>query len=74
MPIQEQPIQTMSWNPNGQLYKIEQQGWRVEMNRYRAVADYELPHAFYLQREDRPELSVRLLVREWRPDIPVRDQ
>jgi hypothetical protein len=35
------------------------------MSRYKTVAEYELPHAFYLEREDQPELSVRLLVREW---------
>ena len=67
MPIQGEAIQNMRWNEQGQLYKIEQRGWRVEMNRYKRVADFELPHAFYLEREDRPELSVRLLVREWQP-------
>ena len=67
MPIQGEEIHSISWNENGQLYKIEQSGWRVEMNRYKVIADYELPHAFYLEREDRPELSVRLLVREWQP-------
>jgi len=67
MPVQGEEIQYISWNEPGQLYKLEQRGWRVEMGRYKAVADYELPHAFYLEREDRPELSVRLLVREWLP-------
>ena len=67
MPIQGEEIQNISWNEHGQLYKFEQRGWRVEMGRYKAVADYELPHAFYLEREDQPELSVRLLVREWQP-------
>lgn len=67
MPIQDEEVQSISWNEYGQLYKIEQRGWRVEMGRYKAIADYELPHAFYLEREDRPELSVRLLVREWLP-------
>ena len=67
MPIQGEAIHNISWNEHGQLYRLEQNGWRVEMNRYKAIADYELPHAFYLEREDRPELSVRLLVREWRP-------
>jgi outer membrane biogenesis lipoprotein LolB len=67
MPIQGEEIQYISWNEPGQLYKLEQSGWRVEMGRYKAVADYELPHAFYLEREDQPELSVRLLVREWLP-------
>ena len=67
MPIQGEEIQYISWNEPGQLYKLEQSGWQVEMSRYKAVADYELPHAFYLEREDQPELSVRLLVREWLP-------
>ena len=67
MPVQGEEIQYISWNEPGQLYKLEQSGWQVEMSRYKAVADYELPHAFYLEREDQPELSVRLLVREWLP-------
>lgn len=67
MPMQGEEIQTISWNEQAQLYKLEQSGWRVEMNRYKTVAGYELPHAFYLEREDQPELSVRLLVREWQP-------
>ncbi len=67
MPIQGEEIQNISWNERGQLYRFEQRGWRVEMNRYKVIADYELPHAFYLEREERPELSVRLLVREWQP-------
>ena len=67
MPVQGEEIQYISWNEPGQLYKLEQRGWQVEMGRYKAVAGYELPHAFYLEREDRPELSVRLLVREWQP-------
>ena len=67
MPIQGEEIQNISWNEHGQLYKLEQRGWRVEMGRYKAIASYDLPHAFYLEREDSPELSVRLLVREWQP-------
>jgi hypothetical protein len=42
-------------------------GWRVEMNKYRKVNEFELPHAFYLEREEGSELSVRLLVRRWQP-------
>ena len=67
MPIQDEEIQNISWNEHGQLYKLEQRGWRVEMDRYKAITGYDLPHAFYLEREDSPELSVRLLVREWQP-------
>jgi len=67
MPIQGEGIQNISWNEHGQLYKLEQRGWRIEMGRYKAITGYDLPHAFYLEREDSPELSVRLLVREWQP-------
>ena len=67
IPIQGEEIQNISWNEHGQLYKLEQRGWRVEMGRYKVIAGYDLPHAFYLEREDSPELSVRLLVREWQP-------
>jgi len=67
VPIQGEEIQNISWNEHGQLYKLEQRGWRVEMGRYKVIAGYDLPHAFYLEREDSPELSVRLLVREWQP-------
>ena len=71
MPIEGVKIQRASWNELGQLYKLEQSGWRIEMNRYKTVAGFELPHAFYLEREDRPELSVRLLVREWKPATKI---
>ena len=67
MPMRGEETGTISWNEQAQLYKLEQSGWRVEMSRYKTVAEYELPHAFYLEREDQPELSVRLLVREWQP-------
>jgi outer membrane lipoprotein LolB len=69
MPIEGETIQHASWNEQGQLYKLEQSGWRLEINRYKSVAGFELPHAFYLEREDRPELSVRLLVRDWQPTL-----
>ena len=67
IPIQHEAIRNISWNENGQLYKIDQTGWRVEMGRYKVITGHELPHAFYLEQEQRPELSVRLLVREWQP-------
>lgn len=67
MPIQGENIHHISWNEHGQLYRLEQRGWQVEMSRYKTIAGYELPQQFYLEREDQPELSVRLLVREWQP-------
>ncbi len=64
-PIQGNSIESISWNEHGQLYKLKQRGWNIEMNRYKPTGKNELPHAFYLGRDDQPELSVRLLVRQW---------
>ena len=62
----------LQWNELGQLYIVEQNGWRVEITRYRDQAGYQLPHAFYLSRADQPDLMVRLLLRSWQlQDLPA---
>ena len=67
MPMQLLASDQISWNEQGQLYKLAQDGWKVEMNRYRDVDGYELPHKFYIEREDRPELAIRLVILRWSP-------
>ena len=67
MPMHDVAFSDPVWNENNQLHKLKQMGWRVEMNKYRKVNEFELPHAFYLEREEGSELSVRLLVRRWQP-------
>ena len=56
------------WTEHNQLHKFKQVGWRVEMNKYRKVNEFELPHAFYLEHDEGSELNVRLLVRRWQPE------
>jgi outer membrane lipoprotein LolB len=67
MPMHDVAFNDPVWNEYNQLHKLRQMGWRVEMSKYRKVKEFELPHAFYLEREEGPELSVRLLVRRWQP-------
>jgi outer membrane lipoprotein LolB len=67
MPIQQLATDTISWNEQGQLYRLTQNGWKVEMNRYKDIDGYELPHKFYIEREDRPELAIRLVILRWSP-------
>ena len=71
MPMQDVAYKDPVWNEHDQLYKLKQMGWRVEMSKYRKVNEFELPHAFYLEREQGPELNVRLLVRRWQPQPAV---
>lgn len=62
----------LKWDEQGNLYLLDHRGWRVEMARYSQQAGFSLPHAFYLSRADRPELSVRLLLGTWKlSDLPV---
>jgi outer membrane lipoprotein LolB len=64
-PMKNKTIVKQSWNKQGQLYKLVQDGWNVEMSNYKKVGDYQLPHDFFLGRDDRPELGIRLLIRRW---------
>lgn len=59
-----EPRQT-SWNEQGLLYVIHQDGWRVEMRKYKAVNGKILPSKLFVSRLDDDELEVRLIVREW---------
>lgn len=60
------------WDEQGHLYIIEQDGWRVELARYKQQDGLILPHAFYLSRRDQPELMIRLLLRSWQlHDLPA---
>lgn len=68
IPMRGLPIERQDWDENGNLYKLIQDGWRIEMSKYRKVNNQMLPHAFYLERDDRPELEIRLLIRNWQLD------
>jgi outer membrane lipoprotein LolB len=65
MPMKNKPVIKQSWNEQGQLYKLLQDDWNVEMSNYKRVGESLLPHDFYLSRDDRPELGIRLLIRQW---------
>ena len=58
----------ISWNDQGLLYLMHQDGWRIEMRQYKTVADKILPKKIFIRRLDDDELEVRLIVREWKLD------
>ncbi len=65
IPAEDLPVRKQSWNDQGQLHRLVQGGWNIEMSEYKKVETQTLPHAFYLSRDDRPELAIRLLIRQW---------
>ncbi len=65
LPMKNKPIVKQSWNMQGQLYRLVQDDWNVEMSSYKKVGKHQLPHDFFLSRDDRPELGIRLIIRRW---------
>lgn len=65
VPMAGLPIKKQLWDKHGQLHKLVQDGWNIEMSAYKSVGEHQLPHTFYLSRNDQPELSIRLLIQQW---------
>ncbi|MCW8923566.1 MAG: lipoprotein insertase outer membrane protein LolB [Gammaproteobacteria bacterium] len=65
VPAANRPVQKQLWDDQGHLHKLVQDGWNIEMSGYKKVGEHILPHAFYLDRDDQPELEIRLLIRQW---------
>jgi outer membrane lipoprotein LolB len=65
VPVADRPVQKQLWDEQGQLYKLVQDGWTIEMSAYKKVGEYILPHDFYLSRKDQPELGIRLVIQQW---------
>lgn len=65
LPVDAAAIERIAWDEAGQIYRLSQLGWRIEMSRYQANAGYVVPHAFYLEHLQQQELNVRLIIRSW---------
>lgn len=71
VPSADGSIQKQLWDEQGQLHKLVQDGWNIEMSAYKKVGQYILPHTFYLSRDDQSELEIRLIIQQW--TLPSRD-
>lgn len=64
LPANGLPVESIEWNSKGLINRIKQAGWNVEMKKYSGKKTL-VPHKLYLSREDDPELSIRLILRQW---------
>lgn len=62
----QSPIQNSSWNEQGQLTRLEQDGWNIEYDNYQQQGAYILPGKIYLKSD---KLNLKLLVERW--NIPA---
>lgn len=58
----QSPIQSSSWNEQGQLIRLEQDGWNIEYDNYQQQGAYILPGKIYLKSD---KLNLKLLVEKW---------
>ncbi|MDH5765796.1 MAG: lipoprotein insertase outer membrane protein LolB [Gammaproteobacteria bacterium] len=65
MPVPGKTARLISWNEQGLLHLMEQDGWRIEIPRYKQEGDYTLPKKIFLSRPDNDHLSVRMVIRNW---------
>lgn len=67
VPAASLPVDEIRWNKKGLLRQINQNGWHVEMSNYLG-SKVLLPYKIYLSRDDKPDLSIRLALRQWMID------
>ncbi|HEY9210523.1 MAG TPA: lipoprotein insertase outer membrane protein LolB [Methylotenera sp.] len=58
----QSPIQSSSWNEQGLLTNLDQDGWKIEYDNYAQQDAYMLPGKIFLKSD---KLNLKLLVEKW---------
>jgi outer membrane lipoprotein LolB len=58
----QSPIQNSSWNEQGLLINLEQDGWKIEYGNYEQQGTYMLPGKIFLKSD---LLNLKLVVEKW---------
>lgn len=63
LPYDELATDFIELNEDGQLTRLEQAGWQIEIKRYKPFAGIQMPDKVFIEH---PDLSVRLVMDRWR--------
>jgi len=67
IPASSLTLDYAKWDDKGLLQVVRQEGWHVEMgNNFGETL--AMPYKIYIDREDMPELDIRLVLRQWMVD------
>ncbi len=67
IPASSLAVDFIKWDEQGLLHIVDQDGWHVEMSNN--IGDtIALPYKIYINREDNPDLDIRLVLRQWMVD------
>jgi outer membrane lipoprotein LolB len=58
----QSPIQNSTWNEQGLLTNLDQDGWKIEYDNYQQQGAYMLPGKIFLKSD---QLNLKLLVEKW---------
>jgi outer membrane lipoprotein LolB len=55
----------LNWDMQTHLILMEQDGWRVEMRKYKKVGQYMFPKQLFISRLGDEEIELRMIIRHW---------
>jgi len=62
LPYGEQTIESVTYDDEGRITHLVQQGWKIEYMRYVPFKNYSMPSKIFIKH---PDLSVRLVITSW---------
>ncbi len=65
IPSPDSKSKLLNWDLQTHLTLMEQDGWRVEMRKYKKVGQYMLPKKLFISRLDNDEIELRMVIRKW---------
>lgn len=65
LPAPGSQFEISKWNKNGQPAVMLQDGWRIELRKYKKVGELNLPGKLFINRQNGEEVDVRLIIRQW---------
>jgi len=65
LPAPKSSFEVSKWNKNGLPAVMLQDGWRIEMRKYKKVGENLLPGKLFINRQNGEDVDVRLIIRQW---------
>jgi len=65
VPAPDSQFEISKWNENGLPAVMLQDGWRIELRKYKKFGELNLPGKLFINRQNGEEVDVRLIIRQW---------
>lgn len=65
LPAPGSQFEISKWNKSGLPAVMLQDGWRIELRKYKKIGELSLPGKLFINRQNGEEVDVRLIIRQW---------